>query len=239
MSTNLSLPALSGGQANPETTVNDANGAIDAAITETLVVDLTVDETLSSADYCSAIRFSITPTGSAKTLTLPAVKRLVYISNDGTIDCTIAKGSTTISLAHGDGGFFYTDGTTNGLLQLSAGAGGGGGSTDFDVVTFVPGVLVNSQLCMRILVGRAFTWPSGLTGSVFSSGVAATASTTLTIKQNGTSIGTLVWAASGTTPTVTFSSSVTFAIDDVITIEAPSSADATLADVSLTFLGTK
>lgn len=242
MSTNLNAPALTGGQANPETTVNDAIGAHDAAITETLVVDLTNSVTLTSAQWRAAIRYSITPTGTAKVLTLPAVKRLAYVSNDGTLDCTLTKGSTSIVLAHGTGGFFYTDGTTNGLLQLAAsGGGGGGGGTDepFDLGAFVPGTPIAAQVCLRFNVVRAFTWLATLPGSVFSAGIAATASTTFTIKQNGSSIGTLVWAIAGTVPTVTFSSDVTFAVNDVITLVAPGSPDATLADIGFSFAGTR
>lgn len=243
MSANLNAPALVGGQANPETTVNDAVGVLDAAVTETFVVDATLDVTLTSPQYRSAIRFSVTPVGAGgKALTLPAVKRLCYISNDDSADSlTITKGSTTVVLAHGVGGFFYTDGTTNGLVQLaSSGGGGGGGTTEpFDLANFVPGVPIASQVFLRFNVVRAFTWPISLTGSVFSSGVAATASYTATIKQNGSSIGTLVWAIAGTVPTVTFSSAVTFAANDVITVVGAVTPDATLAAISLSFLGSR
>jgi hypothetical protein len=88
-------------------------------------------------------------------------------------------------------------------------------------------------------VTRAFTWPASLTGSKFSSLVAATASYTATIKNNGSSIGTLVWAVSGTVPTVTFSSPVTFAVNDVITITGQTTVDATLANISMNFKGSR
>lgn len=241
MSANLNAPALVGGQANPETTVNDAIGALDAAFTELLVVDLTNSVTLTAAQYRSAFKFSITPTGASKTLTLPAVKRMVYISNDGTLSIAVVKGATSITLAAASGGFFYTDGTTNGLIQLSAsGSSTSPGTTvPYDLATFVSGLPAAGATVFRYNVLRAFTWPVSLTGSVFNAGTAATASATFTIKQNGTSIGTLVFAASGTVPTVTFASAVTFAVNDVITIVAPASQDATLADVAFDFLGSR
>src|SRR4051812_4222106 len=103
MSNNLDTSDLSGGMANPETAVNDAIHKHDAALTETLVFDLTVDETMSAADYRSAVRISVTPIGTSKTLTLPAVKKLTYIQNDDADDFDLAKGATTIALAAGDG----------------------------------------------------------------------------------------------------------------------------------------
>lgn len=242
MSTNLAIPALTGGQANPETTVNDASGAIDAAITETLTVDLTNSVLLTSAQYRSAVRFSVTPAGASKTLTLPAVKRLVLIDNfQATNAITIKVGTTSFSLAVSTATFVYTDGTTNGLEQLAIGGGSGGASSTFpfDITVFNPGVSTNAQTLLRFNVTRAFTWPISLTGSVFSAGVAATASTTYTIKQNGSSIGTLVWAIAGTTPTITFASAVTFAVNDVITLTGPTTADATLADISFNFQGSR
>lgn len=65
--------------------------------------------------------------------------------------------------------------------------------------------------------------------------VAATASTTVTIKLNGSSIGTAVWASSGTTATMTITSSPqSYSAGDHVTFHAPSSADATLADIDIT-----
>lgn len=78
----------------------------------------------------------------------------------------------------------------------------------------------------------------------------ATASTTFTIYKcpagtdptvsgNWTSIGTAVFAASGHTPTLSTSggSSVNFAQGDKMKIVAPSTADTTLSDVTLSLAG--
>lgn len=108
------------------------------------------------------------------------------------------------------------------------------GTIPYDMPMFLPGVMTNSQLLSRIIFTRAITFPINLTATQCSARVAATASTTLTLNKNGTSIGTLVFAASGTTPTITFSAAVSFAAGDILTITGPATADATLADVSLT-----
>lgn len=236
MSTNLNAPALTGGQATPETTVNDAIGAMDAAITENLVVDLTANVTLTAAQYRSAIRFSVTPSTASKTLTLQAIKRLVFITNDSANTITVALGTTNFTMTVGAAVMVYTDGTANGLffwLLTSTTA-----PVPYDLGLFIPGAPTISQIVLRFNVVRAFTLPVSLTGSLATAGGASTGTATFTIKQNGTSIGTIVFTASATA-TFTFASAVTFAANDVITITAPGSVDATLSDISFNFKGTR
>lgn len=108
----------------------------------------------------------------------------------------------------------------------------------YDLSTFFPGVPANSQLVLRWQAPRAITIPSGATNSQASAGTAATGSTTFTIKQNGSSVGTIVWSASGTTGAFTVSSTINIAAGDVITITGPATADATLADISITLAAT-
>jgi hypothetical protein len=241
MSNNLTLTQVATNQTNPEVPVNDKGGELDAALTETSTLDLTNSLTCPTLTYQRAIRLLITPTGVAKTLTLPAVKRLLVLQNAGTNAVTIAVGTTNFLLAAAAQTFVYTDGTTNGLQQLSLGGGGGGGSTaqPCDIATFIPGKPVGAATVFRFNVLRAFTWPIALAGSVFNAAVAATGTSVFTILQNGSSIGTLSFAAAGTVPTITFTSAVTFAANDVISITAPAVQDATLADIAFDFLGSR
>lgn len=67
--------------------------------------------------------------------------------------------------------------------------------------------------------------------TVFKSIGAATASTTLVIKLNGTQIGTAVFAAAATVATVTLTSTAV-ALNDSLTVHAPATADATLSDIT-------
>lgn len=238
MSTNLGAAQLTGGMANPETAVNTATGRLDAAITEITTVDLTSDVTLTTAQYQSAFRFDVTPSGTAKKLTLPAIKRMALVNNTSANSISVVKGTTTIALAAGSMALFYTDGTANGLIALSLTSGGGGGSQPFDLHLYIPGVLVDAQLCLRMKVTTPFSLPSGLTGSYFTARVASAGSVTFTIKQNGTSIGTIAFSTSGT-GTATFASTVNFVAGDLITVEGPATHDTALADVSLDLLGSR
>lgn len=108
----------------------------------------------------------------------------------------------------------------------------------YDVVLFVQGKPTNAELVLRMEVGRAFTLPASLTGSQASARVASTSNVSFDIKKNGSSIGSVVFnvSASGT---FTFSTATSFAAGDLLEVVAPSTADATLEDISITFVGTR
>lgn len=95
-----------------------------------------------------------------------------------------------------------------------------------------------SEILFRHEFTVAASIASGLTGSQGSAGTAATASTVLTLRKNGTSFGTATWAAAGTEPTFAAASATSFAIGDVLSITGPATPDATLANISLSIVGT-
>jgi hypothetical protein len=125
-------------------------------------------------------------------------------------------------------------GTTNFLR-----ADGAWASTPYDLALFAPGVPTVSALIMRFLFNRSVSFPSGLTGSVASAGTAATASTVFNLAKNGSAIGTLTFAAAGTTGSFSFASAVSVASGDVLTVTAPATPDATLANISVTLTATR
>jgi hypothetical protein len=132
-----------------------------------------------------------------------------------------------------------TGGTAAQILRKNSGTDYDTSWTDepYDIAFSVSGKPAASAVIARFIAPRAFTLPSGLTDSQFKSDTAATASTTYTIRKNGSSIGTFVVAASGTTATITFTAEVSFAIGDVLTITAPASLDATHGDFGGTLKG--
>lgn len=237
MSANLDAPALVGGQSNPETTVNDAIGRLDAAFTEDLTVDLSSDVTLTTTQFRTAMFFKLTPVGSGKKLTIPAVQRLFYVSNSGANDAIVKKGSTELTVPVGAGAFFYTDGGTNSLVALTD--SGGSSTQPHDLHVFIPGLPAANVTVFRFVATIAFDLASALAGSYCDAEAAATSTATFTLKKNGSSIGTIQWAAAATTATFTFASPVSFAAGDVFTITSPGTQDATLANVSLNLAGTR
>ncbi len=113
------------------------------------------------------------------------------------------------------------------------------GSTPYDMLMFFPGVPTANQVMGRIIVPRAITLPSGLTGSYGSSITSAAAATTLTLAKNGSSIGTVNFASGSASATFTFASSVSFAAGNVLTLTNQSPSDSALANVSLTLAATR
>ena len=107
-----------------------------------------------------------------------------------------------------------------------------------DLAAFYPGVPTSRAVLLRHVAVRAWSLPTNAAGSALSAGTAATGSTTLTLKKNGSSIGTAVVSASGTTAAFTVTAT-SFAALDILTVEGPATADATLADIALSLLGTR
>lgn len=95
---------------------------------------------------------------------------------------------------------------------------------------FCSGEPANSEVIGGGIAPYAFTIVQA--SCVAKSLVAATASTTITLKNNGASIGTVVFEAGQTTGTVTITTAAVAAGDN-ITATAPASADATLADITI------
>jgi hypothetical protein len=121
---------------------------------------------------------------------------------------------------------------------FAAGDGGGGGGDTIELALFVSGKPSASEVVFRHDATAAYTLPAGLIGSQGSAGIAATASTVLTIKKDASTIGTATWAIAGTEPTLAMASDAVFAVGEVLSVTAPTPQDATLADISLSFLGT-
>lgn len=107
----------------------------------------------------------------------------------------------------------------------------------YDIGGSIFGVPANSEVAMRVRAARAFRLPSGQANAQAKAGIAATGSAVFTIAKNGSSIGTITFAAGGATGTFSFASNVDVAIGDLITITGPATADATLADIDFTLVG--
>jgi hypothetical protein len=109
----------------------------------------------------------------------------------------------------------------------------------YDLALFSPGKPAVSALLMRFVFNRSVNTVINLVGSVASAGVAATVSTVLSIAKNGTAIGTITFAASGTVGMFNVAAAQSFVSGDVLTVTAPATQDGTLADVSVTIGGTR
>jgi hypothetical protein len=108
----------------------------------------------------------------------------------------------------------------------------------YDVVGGAAASITTSQLLVQHVAARTLNFVANFAGSQGYAGTAPTASATLTVAVNGTTVGTIVFAASSQTATFTTSSGAfTVTPGQVLTVTAPLTADATLANVSFTLLG--
>jgi hypothetical protein len=107
----------------------------------------------------------------------------------------------------------------------------------YDIPGGLSGLPGASQLLLEHVAVRTITWSANFAGSQSYASAAATSSATFNILVNGSVIGTMVFAASATTATFTLSGSATITPGQVLTVVAPASPDATLANVSFTLLG--
>jgi hypothetical protein len=126
---------------------------------------------------------------------------------------------------------------TNGAAIVAWDIGGGG--APYDVGVYFPGQPEAGATLLQFVASRAFTLPADLTDSQGYAGAAPTAQADLDLQKNGASIGTISFAAAASTATFTFASEVAFAAGDRLTVLAPGSQDASLADISITFKGTR
>lgn len=107
------------------------------------------------------------------------------------------------------------------------------------VSNFFSGAPGNSALMIRHDVPGTVVFAAGLSSSVASAGTAATGSTVLTIKKNGSSVGTITFGAGQSTGVFAMASQQSFASGDVLSVHNQGSADATLADISFSIRGTR
>ncbi len=107
----------------------------------------------------------------------------------------------------------------------------------YDILCGIVGLPASGEIVLLFVAPRPFRIPANAAGSRLKAGTAASGSSVFSIQKNGSEVLTATVAASGTT--ATFAGSQTdFAAGDVLRIVAPSTADATLADIAITLVAT-
>jgi hypothetical protein len=106
---------------------------------------------------------------------------------------------------------------------------------------FYPGTPTASALILYLPFAVAVTLPANLAGSYVKAKTAATASTAFDVQKNGSSVGTITFAASGSAATfsTTGGAAVSFAAGDVLSIVSPATPDATLSDIGFSLLANR
>ena len=107
-------------------------------------------------------------------------------------------------------------------------------STPYDMVVPVFGKPTAGEVIFRMKAIRSFKIPANFAGSSATAGTGATASAEFSIRRNGSQIATVTF--NGTTGTFSTQGELTVVAGDSLTIVAPASADATLADIDLSLM---
>jgi hypothetical protein len=133
-----------------------------------------------------------------------------------------------------------TDPTTGQILEYN-GTAWAPAAHPYDLSLTVTGDVDNSEVLLRFVAPRAVNFPANFSTSYATAAVAATASTVFTLAKNGASIGTVTFAAAGTSGTWASSGGAAQALaaGDVLTLTGPATADTTLADIGFTIAGTR
>lgn len=108
------------------------------------------------------------------------------------------------------------------------------GSIPYDIATPVFGKPAASEVVLRVRTQRAFTLD---TFYGYATTTATASSAVFTVAKNGSSIGNITFAVSTNASTTTVATT-SFAVGDILTITAPSSQNASLADIDFFLKGT-
>jgi hypothetical protein len=241
---NLGITPIASSQAQKEVTANEAFERLAGAVAEKLLVAMAdADVTLTSAQAVANASFECTGALTAgRSLIVPSARKLYDVANrtSGGFVVTVRTASGSgVAIAAGDEQVLRCDGTDVVAVAPPKSIAALAGPQPYDIASFYPGVPGSSALLLRFVAPRAVTLPQNLTGSYASAAAATTAQTDIDIRVGGVSKGTVRFAVAATTATFIFANAVSLAAGDVLTLIAPATADATLADISITLAGTR
>ena len=185
-----------------------------------------------------------------------SVYEIVYVTGISGANLTVTRGEeNTSALTWNTGDILYSTNTAGTTAPLegpnftgpvtSAGLITANGGIDlalgqpvtgipYDIASGVSGPIGASQYVAYFLSPRSINIPANFSGSLASVLTSFTSAATFTIYHNGTSVGTISFAASGTVGTFSTATAFTLAVGDELTIQAPSTADSTAANLAIT-----
>lgn len=242
----LGIPQIGENQNNKYLTANNAIVLLESA-EEAELVSATTGTTSVTLTEELATRYKMyTVTGAtgAYSLIFPStinslpIKRWVYVHN-GAVSApmtvrTSASGGNTVVIPAGLGAIVKVQGdhvravltTTGGVLPA------------YDVGFYVPGLPDDGSVAGAFRFPRAARMEKDFAGSIGACLVNPTSTAVLDVKRNNASIGTISISTSGVFTFATSGSGAEmWAVNDILTITAPTPQDITLSDVMLTLKG--
>ena len=230
----LLVSLIESGQSQKEVTANEAFNAFDKAISGVVTVAVTGGAVTLSNDQAKAAILEFTGAlTSGSVVSLPARSKLWLIRNQttGAFALTVkTSASPVLTIGQGKTALVFCDGADLRAVNPYD-------PNDFRMMFFVAGKPSASEIVLRTAFVESVDFASAVAGSVATAETAATASTVFTLKKNGTAFGDVTFT--GSTGAFTAASATSFVSGDVLSVHAPASPDATLADISITLKGLK
>jgi hypothetical protein len=237
----LAIPEIAENQNNKYITHNNAIAWLEGAMNDILVKNAigAGPVNLSEAEATKYFIYRLSGASAAFNLVFPAqinannAKRVFAVRNEDSADSATVKASTgtgaTVVLAPGETAIIfqsYEDMYSLGVVN------------SYDLAFYGSGKPGDGAEWGKYVATRAFKLFDQFAGSVGHCRVNPTATAAFDVQKNGSSIGSVSISTGGTfTFTTTGSALESFAAGDRLTLVAPSPQDATLEDVSISFLG--
>lgn len=242
----LAIPEIGPTQNNKYLTHNNAISALEAAANDIYTNAAVGAGPLALTESQASRYFVYTLSGAtgAYIVTFPATintnnaKRVFAVRNADTVDALTIKASTgsgaTVVLDPGEAAVIYQ----NYQDMYSLGFTTAPGSDPYDLGVYIPGLPDNAAEVLKFIAVRAFTIADEFAGSRAHTGVNPTATAVFTVLKNGGSIGSISISNTGVaTFSTTGGAAESFAAGDRLSVTAPTPQDATMADISIVFLG--
>jgi hypothetical protein len=115
----LQITELANNQVNHNVTVNEGLAALEKATQDFMAVDLAAaDVEIDLEDFLRCFMYVAENNSVARAIEFPANKRGFAVNNTGSDTLTITIGTTDLTLAASASGFYYADGTADGLIKI-------------------------------------------------------------------------------------------------------------------------
>jgi hypothetical protein len=240
---NIGLTHIEPSQSQKEVTANENFDVIDKVAGGISTVAVTGgSKVLTLDEYAAAMIDLVGTLVSNLTVEFPAGLAKPWVVRNSTsgaftveLEVLISGGPVALELDPGETMLVFSDG--EGLYSF--GSITAASTAPYDLGCSIIGSPTASEIVMRFVATRAVDFLAAIAGSQGSAGTAATAQTDFDLQKNGASVGTVRFAAAGTTASFIAASAIALVAGDVLSLVAPASPDATLANISITFAGAR
>jgi len=240
----LGIPEVGDTQNNKTITINNAIQALEQAGNAGLA-NTSIGAGPWALTEAQATRNAVFRASGASAnfdITLPATiggnnaKRVFAVRNEDTTYTATVKASSgsgaTVALLPGKQGLIWQNYQDMYLLALSASPTG-----SYDFGTYFNGLPTDNLEIMKLVAVRAFDLAANLAGFRGHVGANPTSTAALTLSKNGSPVATINISTGGVFSCTC--SAISVAAGDRLTLNAPSPADATLANIGIMFAGSR